>query len=155
MGVGVWIDPDGNAEVGHDGVSRILIDIATVFGDEIAHRSEVAVEDFGKVLGGDGFRDGGEASEIGKENGDHAFFSCEAKAIGIGLHIGENFGTDHGGKHTADSAFIPLFKDELIAEATDAAEEKGEAGADSGEDKAEFILDKESKDGISQPKKNE
>ena len=155
--VGVWIGigPDGNAEVGHDGVSRILIDIATVFGDEIAHRSEVAVEDFGKVLGRDGFGDGGEASEIGEKNGDHTFFSCEAEAVGIGLHVGKDLRTDHSGKHAADPALIPLFEDELIAEATDATEEEGEAGADGREDKAEFILDKESKDGISQPKKNE
>jgi hypothetical protein len=155
--VGVWIgiSPDGYAEVGHDGVSRILIDITTILGDEIAHGGEVSVKDFGKVLGGNGFGDGGKTREIREENGDHAFFSCEAEAVGIGLHVGEDLGTDHGGKHPADSAFVPLFENELIAEATDATEEEGEAGGDGGEDKAEFILNKESKDGISQPKKNE
>ena len=155
VGVRIGIGPDGDAEVGHNGIAGIFIDVATVLGDEIAHGGEVAVEDFGEVLGGDGFGDGGKACEIGKENGDHAFFSREAEAVGIGLHVGEDLGTDHGGKHAADSAFIPLFEDELIAEATDATEEEGEAGADGGEDEAEFILDKESEEGVSQPKKNE
>ena len=126
MGVGVWIDPNRDSEVGHDGIARILIDVAAVFCNEITHRGEVTIEDFGKVFGRDRLGDRSETSKIGEKDRDHTFFAGEAEAIGVGLHIREDLGADHGGEHAADASCFALFENELVAETTDAAAEESE-----------------------------
>ena len=69
------------------------------------------------------------------------------------MHVGENFGADHGGKHAADASFFALFENELVAEATDATKEESEAGAHCRKNKAKFILNQKGEEGVTQGEK--
>ena len=155
MGVRVWIDPNRDSEVGHDGIARILIDVAAVFGNEITHRGEVTIENFGKVFGRDRLGDRSETSKIGEKDRDHTFFAGQAEAVGIGLHVGEDLGADHGGEHAADASFFALFENELVAETTDAAEQESEARAHCRKDETPLVLYEEGQNGVAQADENQ
>ena len=89
--VGVVAVGHRGAEEGHDRVADKLVDDAAVGFEGGAHAVEVAVEEGEEFGGGELLAEGGEAAEIGEEDGDLAFLATEGGAVA------EELGGDLGG----------------------------------------------------------
>ena len=79
--VGVVALGYGSAEQRHDRVADVFIDDPAVRFEGEAHAVEIAVEEGDDRGGGEVFAEGGEAAEIGEEDGDLAFFAAEGGAV--------------------------------------------------------------------------
>jgi len=99
-----------SAKDGHDGIADIFVEKSLIFEDDIGHGRQILIEEVYEFLRGQLFRNGGEATDIGKHDGKILLVAPQFQFSGILEQFVDDRGRQIILKGPTDLLLFPFFR---------------------------------------------